>query len=302
MNIFKIKNKSAGFTLIELLVVISIIGFLSSVVLASLQSARERAMDTKIAEDLRQVKVASEMYFGDNNSYNITAFNDTNKAIFAENINRPVFKDLNIFSIKIANAQTSGRPTACGLFDTIAEVLVSKKYLSAVPVHPREDYANKICYKAATSSDGTYFAAYAPLSTSVLSGSGYVTKKAGFVVGNITVPNLNKIHADTTANNNDGYLYTVSGNDIVGTSDIADAVLDITSGSEGVSGSSVDSSDNSTPPAPFIPTITYTKTGKCTSDTLPGGVGQTCTVECPSGTVFLQNGLENTWDGTCIAQ
>ncbi len=61
--ISKIKNSSKGFTLIELLVVIAIIGILSSVVMASLSSARAKARDTRRISDLSQIRNALFMYF-----------------------------------------------------------------------------------------------------------------------------------------------------------------------------------------------------------------------------------------------
>src|SRR3989344_6193540 len=47
--------KKRGFTLIELLVVISIIGLLSSVVLASLNSARVKARNAKVQIEVKQI-------------------------------------------------------------------------------------------------------------------------------------------------------------------------------------------------------------------------------------------------------
>jgi len=55
----------SGFTLIELLVVISIIGMLSSVVLASLNSARAKARDASRIATLKQIQVAIEVYAQD---------------------------------------------------------------------------------------------------------------------------------------------------------------------------------------------------------------------------------------------
>ncbi len=63
------KNTTRGFTLIELLVVIAIIGMLSSVVLASLNSARSKARDSKRKADMKQLQLALEMYYNDNNVY-----------------------------------------------------------------------------------------------------------------------------------------------------------------------------------------------------------------------------------------
>lgn len=60
---------SRGFTLIELLVVIAIIGILSSVVLASLNSARVKGRDARRISDVKQLQLALELYQDINQSY-----------------------------------------------------------------------------------------------------------------------------------------------------------------------------------------------------------------------------------------
>lgn len=54
-----------GFTLIELLVVISIIGFMASIVLASLVDTRQNARDKGRIDALRQLQTALQLYEND---------------------------------------------------------------------------------------------------------------------------------------------------------------------------------------------------------------------------------------------
>jgi general secretion pathway protein G len=64
-----IKKNNNGFTLIELLVVIAIIGILSSVVLASLKSARIKARDARRIADIKQIQLALQLFYDSKRYY-----------------------------------------------------------------------------------------------------------------------------------------------------------------------------------------------------------------------------------------
>ena len=63
------KGHVRGFTLIELLVVIAIIGILSSVVLASLNTARNKGADASIKSNIDSTRAQSELYYDNATTY-----------------------------------------------------------------------------------------------------------------------------------------------------------------------------------------------------------------------------------------
>ncbi|MCK9244997.1 MAG: prepilin-type N-terminal cleavage/methylation domain-containing protein [Candidatus Marinimicrobia bacterium] len=67
-----INNNTKAFTLIELLVVIAIIGILTALAVVSLQNLRRSARDAKRVADVKQLQIALELYYQDNNTYPAT--------------------------------------------------------------------------------------------------------------------------------------------------------------------------------------------------------------------------------------
>ena len=110
------KYRTRGFTLIELLVVIAIIGILASIVLVSLNSARNKGKDARIIADVQQSRSALETgyngaYYPDLWNQGAAGCNGTNAlaGTFANCVNSggPGFSSLNALNVD-AVAQGGG--------------------------------------------------------------------------------------------------------------------------------------------------------------------------------------------------
>lgn len=142
MNLFGFKNNlNKGFTLIELLVVISIVGLLSSILLAGLNGARSKARDARRLSDMRQVQLALELY------------RDANGFYPAASINNPR-----------ENSCGSGNDTntQMGKWDSALSALVTQKFLPNLPIDPVGSVYNsaspQFCYTYITPTSASVWA------------------------------------------------------------------------------------------------------------------------------------------------
>ncbi len=80
-----------GFTLIEMLVVVAVIGLLSSVILTALGPAKDKAKDSRIIQEVNQVRSLAETFYNGNydilpNLPSITDIQDQNLKSLSDDI------------------------------------------------------------------------------------------------------------------------------------------------------------------------------------------------------------------------
>ena len=106
------KKQSRGFTLIELLVVIAIIGILSSVVLASLSTARNKGADAAAMSEINNIRAQAAIYYDTTQSYG-TPFAKAGCPLATNTATAGLFYDPSIVALLVgANAQTGGNTTS----------------------------------------------------------------------------------------------------------------------------------------------------------------------------------------------
>jgi len=108
----KLGHLRRGFTLIELLVVIAIIGILSSVVLASLNTARTKGNYASVKSNLSTIQTQAELDYDNNGGkYGANASTDTCTGTTG------VFADATVLGA-LASARSAGGAMKCNSTDT----------------------------------------------------------------------------------------------------------------------------------------------------------------------------------------
>lgn len=113
-------NTKKGFTLIELLVVIAIIGILSSVVLASLATARSKGSDAGVKSNLNSIRSQASLYYDTNGN----SFGAANTDCTAGGT---VFSDASVAHMIDAATSTAGQLATCANNDTAWVISVPLK-------------------------------------------------------------------------------------------------------------------------------------------------------------------------------
>ncbi len=129
------KNYTKGFTLIELLVVIAIIGILSSVVLASLNTARSKGTDASIKSQLNSLRSQAVIYSdGVSNMSGLKADTDVLRITNALTVSAGVAATFNASSTAMdwaASSQLKSDPTKYFCVDSLGNATTTSAGVAA---------------------------------------------------------------------------------------------------------------------------------------------------------------------------
>jgi prepilin-type N-terminal cleavage/methylation domain-containing protein len=107
-----------GFTLIELLIVVAVIGILSSIIISSLNSSRQKSKVAAIKGAIHELLTQGQIYLNEYSAYAAATTSPRTGCYASSTFLTDVFFFAEIPSLMVANIDENGAPIACAISST----------------------------------------------------------------------------------------------------------------------------------------------------------------------------------------